>query len=320
MKLKRRLLPHYEERQTLDVRGIARTYWVAPEPFRPPCPATPDHDRPPLLLGFHGLGSSGSRMAWWTGLGICGPRAGFLCVFPDALDTIWDDHGCGRRDGADDIAFVTALVDHLTRTGAADPDRLFLAGVSSGATFLERFVRSGATQVRGMALVAGTARVANTLATPISTPRTHVLIVAGTDDPMTPYEGGLPRGSMGRIALQRVHRLLLDPSGHESVPPEALAAEWARVNGCLAVPSVELLDRAPGTHPVTRLTWVPKTPAGCPVVLYRIDGGGHGWPGAKQYLPARLIGRIPEHLDGNAIVLEFARGVAGLVDTDISPA
>jgi len=48
------------------------------------------------------------------------------------------------------------------------------------------------------------------------------------------------------------------------------------------------------------------------VVLYRIDGGGHGWPGARQYLPARLIGRTPQNLDATAIVLDFARAAAAL--------
>src|SRR5271167_56163 len=99
--------PTYAERQTLDVKGVTRTYWVAPQP-PDGTPAAAHGAPPPLLLGFHGLGSSGSRMAWWTGLAQRGPLAGFLCAFPDALDQIWDDHGCGRRDGADDAAFVAA--------------------------------------------------------------------------------------------------------------------------------------------------------------------------------------------------------------------
>jgi len=46
--------------------------------------------------------------------------------------------------------------------------------------------------------------------------------------------------------------------------------------------------------------------AGCPpVVLYRIEGGGHGWPGGPQYLPARVIGRVPRHLDASEILLDM---------------
>jgi polyhydroxybutyrate depolymerase len=41
------------------------------------------------------------------------------------------------------------------------------------------------------------------------------------------------------------------------------------------------------------------------VVLYRIEGGGHGWPGGPQYLQARIIGPIPRHLDATGILLDM---------------
>jgi polyhydroxybutyrate depolymerase len=304
--------PAYTDRNTLEVGGFARTYWVAPQPPEPAVGGGPEPGPPPLLIGFHGLGSSGSRMAWWTGLGTRGPVEGFQCVFPDALEQIWDDHGCGRRDGADDVAFVGALIDELVQTGAADPGRVFMTGVSTGATFVERVVRIGAVEVSGIGLVTGTARVASCGVAPIAAGPTAVLLMAGTADPMLPYAGGLPRGSMGRLALKHVRRILLDESGHESAPPEALAAEWAAANGCVGVPSVDSLNGAAGgKYRVERLTWAPGAPGSPPVILYRIQGGGHGWPGSRQYMPACLIGPIPQHLDATAIVLDFARATFG---------
>jgi poly(3-hydroxybutyrate) depolymerase len=46
------------------------------------------------------------------------------------------------------------------------------------------------------------------------------------------------------------------------------------------------------------------------VVLYRIDGGGHGWPGGPQFLPARVIGPIPWQLDATGILLDMVCGVS----------
>ena len=40
------------------------------------------------------------------------------------------------------------------------------------------------------------------------------------------------------------------------------------------------------------------------MVLYRIEGGGHGWPGGPQFLPARVTGPIPRHLDATGILLD----------------
>ena len=61
---------------------------------------------------------------------------------------------------------------------------------------------------------------------------------------------------------------------------------------------------APGDLPVTRKTWARP---GChPATLYRIDGGGHGWPGGPQFMPARVIGPVAKHLDATGLLLDMA--------------
>ena len=54
---------------------------------------------------------------------------------------------------------------------------------------------------------------------------------------------------------------------------------------------------------MTRLTW--SAPGCPPVVLYRIEGGGYGWPGGPQFLPARFVGRIPRRFDATGILLDL---------------
>lgn len=300
--------PTYKDRVTIDVDGRPRTYWHPPvDPDRP----EPDGPRP-LLLALHGLGSTGSRLAWWSGLGSVAPEYGFLGVFPDSVHGTWDDHGCGRTDGLDDEKFIVKLVETLVESGAADPDRVFITGVSTGATLGERLVRTGLVRVRGAALVCGTARVASCMDTPIAQAPVPMMIFAGTRDPMVPYTGGDPGGIMGIRALERVAEVLTEPSGHESIAPERLCAEWAEANGCRSLPSIEAIQMDPSDPPVRRLIWTPDTPEGAPLIYYRIDGGGHGWPGGKQYLPPKLIGVIPQSLKATQIVLDFASEQLGL--------
>jgi polyhydroxybutyrate depolymerase len=43
------------------------------------------------------------------------------------------------------------------------------------------------------------------------------------------------------------------------------------------------------------------------VVLYRVEGGGHTWPGGGQYLPARIIGPVARTLDATGEMLEQFR-------------
>ena len=187
-----------------------------------------------------------------------------------------------------------------------------MTGVSTGATLAERLVRASIVRASGAALVSGTARAASRHTTPISAPGTPLLMFAGTRDPMVPYTGGDPQGVLGRAALRTIAGVLTEPGGHESVAPERLAAEWVAANGCHPIASVEAVETDPRDLPVYRLTWSPAAPDGAPVVYYRIDGGGHGWPGATQWLPVKLIGLIPKHFDATGIVLDFARRCVGL--------
>lgn len=286
----------------LIVGGYPRTYWQAPFTDEAPRPAGPL----PLFLCLHGFGGNGSRCARQSRLLDPAPAAGFLSIFPDAVAGTWDDHGCGRRDGTNDSEFLVALIEHLVQTGEADPERIFVAGLSSGATMTERLLRTAIFPIRAAALVCGTARVASRDTTPIAAPSTPLLMFAGTRDPMVPYAGGNPTGVLGRHALRSINAILTEPGGHESVGPEQLVAEWAAVNGCNPIPTVAAVENHPEDPPIRRMTWSPATPEGAPIVYYRIDGGGHGWPSGKQYLPIKLIGMIPQHFDATRIVLDFA--------------
>ncbi len=288
--------------RTIDIDGIERTYWVPSDQPRAPAP---------LLIAFHGLGMTGRKLALWTGLAERGPAAGFATAFPDALGRVWDDHGTVRRDGGDDIAFVDTLITRMRNTGAAGDRPVFIVGLSNGAAFAERVARTAAVDVAGVALVAGTAREASRARTP--TPLRPVALVAilGTADRSFPFEGGRSRSRFRRQASLRVRLALADTSGHEVVAAQTLLDDWTRVNGVASESAALRLDPGRGDPPVTRLTWAAVTPpanaTAAPVVLYRVEGGGHGWPGARQVLTAKLFGRIPKQFDATGTVLEFAR-------------
>jgi polyhydroxybutyrate depolymerase len=297
--------------RTIDIDGIERTYWVPSDQPRAPAP---------LLIAFHGLGMTGRKLALWTGLAERGPAAGFATAFPDALGRVWDDHGTVRRDGGDDIAFVDTLITRLRNTGAAGGRPVFLVGLSNGAAFAERVARTAAVDLAGVALVAGTAREASRTRTPAPLRPVALVAILGTADKSFPFEGGRSRSKFRRQASLRVRLALADTSGHEVVAAQTLLDDWTQVNGVAGESAASRLDPGPGDPSVTRLTWAEATPpsnaTARPVVLYRVEGGGHGWPGARQVLTAKLFGRIPKRFDATGTVLEFAR-VALDLDGDV---
>jgi polyhydroxybutyrate depolymerase len=287
--------------RTIDIAGIEWTYWVPDDQPRAPAP---------LLIAFHGLGMTGRKLALWTGLAERGPAAGFATAFPDALGRVWDDHGTVRRDGGNDIAFVDTLITRLQNMGATGDRPVFLVGLSNGAAFAERVTRTAAVDVSGMALVAGTAREASRARTPEPPRPAALLAMLGTSDRSFPFEGGRSRSRLRRQASLRTRLALSDTSGHEVVAAQTLIDDWAQANGVTGEPAVDRLDAAAGDPPVTRLTWAGLPP----IVLYRVEGGGHGWPGASQVLAARMFGRIPRRFDATGTILEFARRAYKLDD------
>jgi polyhydroxybutyrate depolymerase len=258
----------------------------------------------------------GRGMASFTGLARRGPAAGITTVFPDGWKGTWHPARApaGKPD-LDDARFLTELANHVEGLGAARSWPVFLAGISQGARYAEHIARNGLLPVTGLFLVAGTALESSRRMAPLPQLRASMVLVMGTGDPTSPYAGGrlTRRGLSGRILKRRAVKHGELPGEDIVAGAEAVVADWARVNGITgtgitgtgssARPSIEELPMAPGDLPVTRKTWARP---GChPATLYRIDGGGHGWPGGPQSRPARVIGPIAKHLDATGLLLDM---------------
>ncbi len=278
-------------------------------------------------------------MAGLTGLAGRAPSAGIAVVFPDGWGRVWNDSRgasrLARREGIDDVAFLSALVERLTADGVADPAAVHLVGISNGALLAEHIARHARMPVAGIALVAGAATVSSRQAAPRPARPTSVLMFEGTADPLVPYAGG-PIGPLGRARGRRAARgwgsgaargwgsgaeipgwgsggesrggrLARSRGRGQAVAAETVAADWVAANGISAPPVVDRLAVGAQDLPVVRMAWMePGRPR---VVLYRVDGGGHTWPGGPQYLPARFVGPVARGLDATSIVLDtVARG------------
>jgi polyhydroxybutyrate depolymerase len=247
-------------------------------------------------------------MAALTGLAQRGPAAGFAVAFPDAVSQVWDtSRGRPGREDVDDAGFVSSLIDKMVDDGTARPGPLFLVGMSNGALFVEHLARRGLVAPTGLVLVSGTALVTSRQEVPRPRLPCTVLSVQGTADPVMPYEGGSigGRGVLGWLHGRRARRRGEPPEDRFLAPAEAVAADWAAANGNMAEPSFESFPTSERGLHLARLSW--SAPGQRPVVLYRVEGGGHTWPGGPQYLPARFVGRVSHDFDATGAVLEMAR-------------
>ena len=249
-----------------------------------------------LLFVLHGGGGAGAGMEALA-LGRLTDFAedkGFAVVYPDGLRRQWND---GRRDaptaaarrGIGDVAFISALIDAISAETRIDRGRVFVAGLSNGAMMVLRLGCDLADRIAGVAAVAGNLAKDHV---PLCTPArpVSVLVMNGTEDPLVPYGGG-PVTFRGR------------GRGQLAGTDETIAIFRAH-NDCTEISTTEALaDRDPddGVR-IEKLTWV--CAAGSRVILYRMEGAGHVWPGGFHAVP-KITGRMTGDIDATDEIWAF---------------
>ncbi len=175
-------------RGTLESGGLPRTYLLHVPRRYDPAAAWP------LVFALHGGGSQGRSMPGLTGLSRLADRRGFLVAYPDGVGRSWND---GREDPdvpaqrqrVDDVAFLTALLDDLTRRYRVDSARVYATGISNGGFMSQRLACEASTRIAAVAPVVATLGVELAARCRPARP-VPVLMVNGADDPLVPFQGG----------------------------------------------------------------------------------------------------------------------------------
>lgn len=249
-----------------------------------------------LVLNLHGGAASGSGQEGLTDFDAVADTTNLLVVYPDGYDKSWAD-GRGASPAArhhvDDLGFLVALVGRLTNDFGVPPGHVFATGMSNGGFMSNRLACDRADIFAAIAPVAGTlgAGIPCNPSRPVS-----VLEVHGTDDPLVPFNGGDVHGRGGVS---------------HAISAASMVGKWGSVDGCQGDPArQDLPDVGDGTsvHRFDARACADNTE----VVFYKVDNGGHTWPGAKQYLPKAIIGATTRAFDASEVIalffLSHARG------------
>ena len=266
----------------------------------------------PVILLFHGGGANrttadrttcpaGDRASPRCLIAQAGAR-GFAVVVPDGTGgrplrgvRTWNAGGAPGWDcvsggacqaGVDDVAYVGDVLAEVGQAIPIDPGRRFATGMSNGGAVSHRLGCELTPPLAAIAPVAGANQFADTGgACPAALP---VLQVHGTADPCWEYDGGV-RACLG------------DDARKTSVA--ASLEGWRIRNGCAATfVDTPVADR----DPTDGVTAVHRVWDGCAhaTELYRLDGGGHAWPGGYQYLDTDEVGPVGRDLDSE-VILDF---------------
>ncbi len=279
--------------KTLVVDGARRQYFLSvPTSYDPA-------KRAPLILNFHGLGSSKEEQALYSGMNQKAGADGYVVITPDGTGVIRHWSLPPLPGGAADVDFVKQMLAKTSRSLCIDAKRVYATGISNGAIFSTKLACALPGRFAAIAPVAG---VNGTKVCAAGTPRTPVLAFHGTVDPIVPYAGG-PYFA-GANAADRA-----DPAGGTSALGELFGglraqsvddavANWAAFDGCGKPPTTTWV-----AADVQHVTY-PHCPANGTVELYRVVGGGHTWPGAIPVNGFRL-GPTTGSIDATDVMLRF---------------
>jgi len=235
----------------------------------------------PLVVAFHGGGGDAAAFQRAAKLDAQADALGWAVVYPDGTGH-WDRRlltwnagsccGSAQEDRVDDVGFVLALLADLARDLDLDATRVYAVGHSNGGMMAYRLASAAPSHIAAVASVAGpdmTERGG-------SGPAVPVLHIHSVDDPRANYDGGQAK------VLAFVSHYVEFRSVDETL------SRWRDRDGCTGAGRV-VEERKVELHSAELIDFGPCT-GGSDVMLWRLHGAGHGWPGGKSQLPKKLVG------------------------------
>lgn len=276
--------------------GLRRTYLV----YMPP--QAESGEPLPVVLNFHGGGGNARMEKWYTRMDETAARGGFIAVYPNGTGGFagrlltWNAGTCcgsAAAKNVDDVGFVLALLGDLAERTPIDQTRIYATGLSNGSMMAYRLAAEASSRIAAVAGVAG----AMTLPHFAPERPVPVMHIHSVDDGRALYKGGL--GPAFPLTNTRVL--------HSSV--ESMVEKWRVHDGCPAEPRVdERIEGRAGApdahHSATRYTFGPCR-EGSEVVLWKLTGAGHVWPGGQQNYLRLLLGPSTTVIDANREMWQF---------------
>ena len=276
--------------------GLGRSYIVHVPPLASSASALP------VILNFHSAGSNAAQEERYSAMDAAADRDGFVAVYPNGTGPkprtlTWNAGGCcywAVSHRIDDVGFTRALLDDLASRVHIDRTRVYATGISNGGMMAYRLGVDASDRIAAIAPVEGALMVE---VTALSRPM-PLIVFHSLDDPWVPYRGS------SRLYAWFAHLAAAYPAVDETI------ARWRVFDRCPARARVgPALKGAAGTtdagNSATRYAWG-SCAGGTEIVLWKLTGSGHVWPGAAHDYPL-VIGQGTWVIDANAEMWKFFR-------------
>ena len=248
----------------------------------------------PLVLNFHGFGSSASQQMFYGDFRDIADTEGFLLVHPEGTTFIgnqfWNVGFPGISSTIDDVGFTEALIDELATLYAIDLDRVYATGMSNGGFMSFLLACQLSEKIAAVASVTGS-MTQDTFDDCNAQRPTPVLQIHGTEDDVVLYNGNTLS-----IPIADVISYWVDHNNSETTPTTT------------TFPDIDPSDGSTIEHSVYE-----DGDNGITTEHMKVIGGGHTWPGSVIN-----TGGTNQDIDASMeIWLFFSRyDIDGLLSTD----
>jgi len=252
-------------------------------------------DKRALVIVLHGALLSGWIAQAATGFDKIANEENFIVAYPDALHQQWND-GRSAADtpsyGVDDVEFISQLMDYIDWKYHIKKDEIYVVGFSSGGMLAQKIGLEKTEKVAAIAEVAASLPMPQMALQEKPSRPLSVLMINGTKDQAFPWAGGITqivRVRVGAVApILTTYQYWINANGGPGpIPPRQEALQKDKTGT-----SVNLLNT--------------RAANGSCIMLYRINGGGHTWPGSEVPLPyIPFLGRQTRDLNASELIWEF---------------
>ena len=242
----------FAQTDSFRVDGVYRNYSVhLPAAYN----ASTAH---PLVLNLHGYTSNAQQEEIYTQMDASSDQNNYIVVYPNGIANYWNSWGpAGTTYGANDVKFLTELIDTISARYHVNPKRVYSCGMSNGGYMTYTLACNLANKLAAIASVAGT--MSNYTYAHCNVSRhIPVMHVHGTTDPVVSYATG----------------------ANNSIGAEQTVAFWRDTDACATISDTTALPNTSQTDGSTvQVIRYQNCPANNEVLFYKITGGGHTWPG-----------------------------------------
>jgi polyhydroxybutyrate depolymerase len=241
----------------------------------------------PVVFALHGRFGDGKQMEKSSLFNPIADENNVIMVYPDGYEKSWNDgrgEGPAAEENIDDVGFIDALINLIIGDYAVDDSKIYVCGMSNGGFMSMRLAHELNDRIAAFGTVTGSLSASYNEPLNQSVP---VMLIAGTEDPLVPYNGG-------EVAA----------SGTYSLGFEDLLDYYAANNNCNTLNTEELPEV--NDDGITTEKWVySNCTNNSKCVLFKNIGAGHTWPSGDSSLGENVVGKESSEINASRELMNF---------------